>query len=698
MTDFLLELGTEEIPAGYIGPAIGFMASFFEERLARIKVAHAGIRRFSTPRRLAVAVAGLPDRGPDSVDEFRGPGFEAAFDSSGAPKPAAEGFAKSKGLKPGDLAVRDTPKGKYVFAIVTRPGAEMSVILAAAAAEMIPAIPWPKSMKWGGGAPPFARPLRYVFAKFGANPARVEVQGVEFSERIRLHPFMGGDRWASIADADAGEYARILREGFVYADRAERMEILRAAVVSAVERQGGVFRDEELLEEVVDLVEYPNAAVGSFDRAYLGVPAAVLEAAMTEHQRYFPVRTAGGRLKPRFVTALNRRDRTRQIVKGNERVLRARLNDASFFFAEDRKKSLESRVPGLAGVVYLKGGGSLLEKAGRLRLTAERIAGAAGLDGRTKEAVLRAASLCKADLLTEVVGEFPSLQGRMGGIYSGLDGEDKAVARAIEEHYMPRTQGADLPASGAGRVLALADRIQTLADCFALGLKPSGSRDPYGLRRSAIGIARIILDSGWRIGLGDALAFAAGQAPGAGAESARIAAECGAFLRERIYQSYIDRGFPHDIVEAALGAGDFLDVADLEARISALMSVKGREWWPALVELSERTSNITKGFEDAEAPSGSLCVEKAEKDLFEALAADSFRILALIESGRYVEAAEAYQEAFGTKVHEFFEHVFVNVDDPGIRANRLRLVKAAGGLFNGRVANLSLVVTGRKTQ
>ncbi len=700
MTDFLAELGTEEIPAGYLGPAAEFMSAFAARKLSELGIQHGAVRVLYTPRRLALSIEGLADRGPDRVDEARGPSYESAFDASGAPKGPAVGFARSKGLRPEDLEVRETPKGRYVFAVAHRPGEEMPGILRGVLASMVPSIPWPKSMRWGFGAPPFARPLRYVFAVFGSGLLDFGMPGVPQAKAVRGHPFMGGGGWVEIPSAGLQGYVDALRAAGVYADPAERKAALKSAVAGAVARLGGLFSDESLLDEVSNLLEYPGAGVGSFDRKYLGIPAAILEAAMIEHQRYFPVRTPRGALKPRFVAAVNRKDGARGILKGNERVLRARLEDASFFFREDRKRRLEDRIPGLAGVMYLKGGGSMLEKAERLARTAEKIGTMLSLGGAPILNVVRAARLCKADLLTEVVGEFPSLQGRIGRLYADFDGELPAVSAAIEEHYMPKAQGGALPESDEGRTLALADRMQTLADCFALGLRPSGSKDPFGLRRSALGAVRIALSFGRSLRLDEVLASAAAIAPGmkAGADAQRVAGECREFLRERIYQAWTDRGYPYDLVNAALSAGEFLDVWDFERRLETLVSMKDLEWWPELVELSERTYNITRDFADSAGPDPSLATEEAERMLFDAVAAGMPEIERLIDARSYAEAAEAFRSRLAGPVRVFFDKVFVNVDDAGVRANRLRLVKAAGSLFNSRVANLSLVVTGRRKE
>jgi glycyl-tRNA synthetase beta chain len=694
MTDFLLELGVEEIPAGYVEPALAFMDSFAQNRLHELHLAFSHVKTLATPRRLVLSLQGLPDMGPDTKDEFRGPAYAAAFDEKDEPRKAAMGFAKSKGLSPADLEVRQTPKGRYVYAVVQRPGRPTADLLAGLVVDMIPRIPWPKSMHWGAENLSFARPLRSIFARFGETTLDPEIKGVPFHDAVRGHPFLHGG-WVDVPTADLDNYVSLLKAHHVWVDHRERRAELEGRIRQAIEAQGGVFQDEDLLTEVTHLVEVPAAAVGSFSDEFLSLPAAVLEAAMMEHQRYFPVRTAEGRLLPRFVVTANRVDHLDVVVRGNERVLLARLWDARFFFNEDRKTTLAHRIEELAGVMYLKGGGTLADKTRRLEATVQHVAKCFSLDHSQVELAARAAKLSKCDLLTEMVGEFPSLQGTMGRIYAGLEGEDPAVAAAVEEHYMPRAQGTALPSTPLGQALSLADRIQTLADCFALGLRPSGSKDPYALRRCALGLLRIV-ETREGFDLDGVLSFALRQALEAVNDKRfdEVHTDLKAFLRERIYQFCVDRGDPFDLVNAALHVG-FLDYGEFLRRLDALTALRDTPWWPGLVTLAERTFNITRGTDPACAVDPGLLAEDAEKALAAAWDDSREQVETALSAGDYAAAGKAYFQAFGEPVHRFFDEVFVNVDDEKLKANRHALLSRVSRLWNDRVANLAEVVTGR---
>jgi glycyl-tRNA synthetase beta chain len=695
MTDFLLELGTEEIPAGYIGPALVHMKEFAGRTLSEEAVSYGEIRTTATPRRLVLHVEGLPDRAPDREETFRGPSFEKAFDASGKPGKAAQAFARAKGVSPQALEVKETKKGRYVYALVKTPGRALPGILGSLVAGLVPSIPWPKSMRWNEEAPPFARPLRYVLAFFGKESVDLRIPGVPVRTEANAHPFIGPDRTVRISGADLRAYVEALREHFVFVDLEERREVLRGKIEAAMQAEGGAFTDEALLDEVTNLLEFPEIGVGAFAEEFLSLPGVLLEAAMMEHQRYFPVRLADGSLRPRFVTAVNRRDHLDTIVRGNERVLLARLWDARFFFKEDRKKRLEERVEGLSDVLYLKEAGSLAEKVNRLGRCAGFVAEKLGYGTNVREKAVRAARLCKADLLTEVVGEFPSLQGSVGTLYARLDGEDDEVAQAIDEHYMPRGLDAALPETDTGRALSLADKFQTLADCFALGLRPSGSKDPYALRRNALGILRILASAGKNVDLNEFIADAVSHAPrGKDFDAVNVRNEIYKFVQERMNQQLLDEGFPHDLVRAVLLVKPY-DYVDARQRVRALMSVKDMDFWPDLVAVAERTRNITRDFSPQAMPEESLLAEEAEKALFRVLSDAQEGIRTLVNEKKYVEAARSFYESFSAPVHRFFDEVFVNVDDASLKDNRLRLVRYVSDLFHKGVADLSEIVTGR---
>jgi len=432
---------------------------------------------------------------------------------------------------------------------------------------------------------------------------------------------------------------------------------------------------------------------GSFDDHFLSVPASVLCAAMMEHQRYFPVRDADGRLLPRFVAVTNRTPEQEDVVrKGNERVLLARLEDAKFFWEEDREQSLDDLVPRLKDVVFLGGLGDNLQRTERLVELAGRIAESMG--GRASvEHVQRAARLCKADLLTGLVGEFPSLQGTVGCELALAHGEPGPVARAIAEHYRPTGAEDDVPASPEGSALAIADKLDVILGCFSLGLLPTGSQDPYALRRSALGVLLIIERNELGLRLDDMVDAAREVLRARGVECSRDAAEKALdFFRDRLYHAAIDRGFRHDFVRAVLAAG-FDDITGFWARLRALSECSQRAWWPGLVELVDRTYRIQRDLDDIAPIREDLLQETLEKDLASAYGAHREGIARLLDGAEYVAGAELYAEVFAQLVHDFFEDVFVNVEDQAVRLNRKSLCGWVYRLFAGRFADLYLIET-----
>jgi glycyl-tRNA synthetase beta chain len=690
MPDLLYEIGTEELPAAYLEPALTALARDIERRLAECRLTPQSVRTAGTPRRMAVAVAGIPERQPPLRTRVMGPPARAAFDAQGAPTAAARGFARSKGVPVEALQVSQTDRGPYVVAMIEQPGQPATALLPEVLRQATAAVPFPKSMRWEREGFPFARPIRWLVALIDDQVLPLTIAGVEAGRASRGHPFLAPGE-VELADASFERYAGALRWRFVIADLVERRSIIRAQINAILARHGSELSDDPLLNEVADMVEWPHALEGRFDDRFLAVPAPALTAAMREHQRYFPVRDSAGRLLPRFIAVSNRTaDQDERVRRGNEGVLLARLADARFFWEQDSRRGLEALVPRLKGVVFLGGLGNNLQRTERLVDLAAPIAEAIGPQV-SLDHVRRAARLCKADLLTGLVGEFPGLQGIVGCELARAGGEPLPVAQAIAEHYLPAGSEDALPSTAEGCALALADKLDVIVGCFALGLLPSGSQDPYALRRNALGILLIIERKGLPLRLSRLVDMTRAAARRHGVEcNDEAAARIGEFFRDRLYHAAVDRGFRHDFVRAVLAAGCD-DVKGFWDRLSALSECAGRPWWPALVELVDRTYRIHRDAEPIRPVDESLLTEPLEKRLSAALTENRDAIAALLGAGRYTEGAERYCAAFAQLVHDFFEEVFVNVEDAAVRTNRKSLCGWVYHLFADRFADLYVI-------
>ncbi|MDR2724766.1 MAG: glycine--tRNA ligase subunit beta, partial [Candidatus Adiutrix sp.] len=494
--NFILELGVEEIPAGYFAPAIKFL----EERLPRVLTeAHLPFERFKiwgAPRRLAFGLWGVTPHQPDIEEEIVGPPLSAAYDSNGNPTRAATGFAGGQGVPVSDLKTVATPKGQYLAVKKNVKGRPADAILAETLPDLLASLPFPKTMRWGTGEHSFVRPVHWLLAVLDGEVLPISFKGatadrVSYGHRF-LHPEV-------VIITSPDEYESQLAEAHVQVDFETRRDLVRQEIERAVREHNvdlRLVKDEELVEEVANLLEEPVAILGHFDFHFLDLPLAVAISAMKDHQRYFAITDSKGRLAPYFVAVNNTRARDMDVVrKGHERVLRARLDDARFYYNEDRKARLEERIEALKGVVFHKLMGTSWEKVERFKALALGLADQAGPSLKPK--LERAADLCKCDLVTGVVQEFPTLQGLMGREYALKDGEDQEVAEAIMEHYLPNRAGGDLPASSLGAILSVADKLDTICGCFAVGLIPTGAADPFALRRGALGIINIFLDRGW---------------------------------------------------------------------------------------------------------------------------------------------------------------------------------------------------------
>lgn len=679
MRDLLFEIGMEEIPAGFLQPALAQLHDRFIAKAAELKFGHGPVTVMGTPRRLVLKVSDIVEKQDDTVEELLGPSKMAAFDGDGKPTRAVEGFARSKGVAVSDLRVVETSKGEYMMLVREVRGVETSLLLPGVLQSLIVEMSFPKSMKWGSNLQSFARPIQWLVALFGQEILRFSHEGIESSNISIGHRFLDNNPFVV---EDAAHYEQQLVDRHVLVDPAGRRsqvvaEIKRAVAESVELRDGRVAIDEALVDTVTNLVEIPYGVCGVFDEKFLQLPAEVLITSMREHQKYFPVVDSSGKLLPGFVAVNNTKVNDIEITrKGHQRVLRARLEDALFFFNSDREQRLESRIAELHGIIFQAKLGTMLEKKERLvklvRTLAEKI------DPTLADDCCRAALLCKADLLSSMVGEFPSLQGIMGGAYAEHDGERPCVATAIVEHYMPKRAGAEIPATDIGAILALADRFDTLAGCFGIGQVPSGTADPFGLRRISLAILHIIKGKGYTVSLHElihkALALYGGKVDG-GNET--VAAVIG-FMKARFANDCISRGLEAEAVEAAISV-NFDDVNDCLLRIDAILQIRKEPAFRVLAASYKRVKNIIKDNRDT-AIRPDLFEHEAESGLYTLFVDVRDQMDKLVAAKEYAKALEAMLR-MKEPVDYFFEAVMVMAEDLAVRQNRLNLLTALGDLI-----------------
>ncbi len=673
--DLLLEIGTEELPWGAVQDGRAQLAEKAASLLDKERLKHGGLHVYSTPRRLALLAEGVEERQEDVASRVKGPSRAAAYDAEGKPTRAAEGFARSRGLAVEDLEVRGTDKGDFVFATVREEGKPAREVLPGLLDALIRSLSFRKSMRWGGGEFRFARPVRWIVALFGEEVLPVSLQGLRAGRTSRGHRFLSP---GEVEITSPGAYLDKLRGAFVLADEEER----RRAVLDGMERvvsAGGLqaVPGADTLDEVVDLVECPQVMAGSFEPRFLQLPREVLETAMREHQRYFPLQDGRGELAASFLVVHNGDPAQEEVIRrGNERVLRARLEDASFFYREDMEIPLLERVDGLRAVVWQARFGSMYEKSQRLREICADICARAHLAPEVEEAAARAALLCKVDLMTSMVAEFPSLQGVMGRIYALAGGESEETAWAIEEHYRPRFAGDAPPSTLPGTVLSLAEKADNLAGGFGAGVAPTGSEDPYALRRQAQAVMPTLLRARMHLDFFSVLETAAGRL--GLSEPAGVAAEVAEFCSQRWRQALISEGFDYDLVAAALGAAA-ADPYDARQRLEAMQAARAGGLLQKAYTGFERCYNLSRKAGGADLEEA-LLAEDAERKLYS-------RLVWAQQPLREHLGADEYDAALGVllemapEVDGFFESVFVMGEDERLRDNRLALLSMVASLF-----------------
>jgi glycyl-tRNA synthetase beta chain len=682
--ELFLEIGTEEIPAGFLPKAMADMQALMAKELEAARIEHGEIRTLATPRRLALLVKEVAERQPDAEISAMGPAAKVAYDAEGKPTKAAEGFARGQGVDVSDLMLVTTEKGEYIAVKKMVIGRPTSEILTEILPRIIQGIPFRKSMRWGDLDVRFARPMHWIVALFDGMVVPFSFGNIKSGSMSRGHRFMANQPFPV---RDFAHYLEECERHFVIPDPARRKEIIRREVENVARTTGGAaLPDEELLEQVTYLVEYPSAVLGSFPPGFLDVPREVLITSMREHQRYFSLVDEKGNLLPNFITINNTlTENPGVVVKGNERVLRARLSDARFFFEEDKKVPLEQRVESLKNVLYQARLGSSYEKMERFRALAEYLA--EKINPGIKAKVSRTAFLCKADLVTGMVGEFPELQGVMGREYALSAGEDPEVAKAIHEHYLPIQAGGELPASDIGALVSIADKLDTICGCFGVGLIPTGTADPYALRRSALGIINIILERGYGLSLESLIRTSLGLLrEKLSRDAAEVFADVVEFFRGRFVNLMAAR-FPGDVVEAAVSAS-FDDLNETAAKIGALAEFRNRSDFTQLAVTFKRVCNIVKGGVNIPADE-QLFQDRAERELYDAFLTVSRNAGEKIAARDYL-AALAEIASLRDVVDAFFDSVMVMAEDEKLKNNRLALLTGIAGLF-GNIADFAKI-------
>ena len=681
----LLEIGTEEVPAHVMPGILSQLKENAAKTFEELRIEYKNIKTLGTPRRSALLVEGLAEQQADLSKENRGPAVNIAFDADGNPTKAAQGFARGQGVKPEELVTKDG----YVYAMVHEKGGQTVDLLGETLKGLVDGLNFPNNMHWADLDYKFIRPLRWLVALYGQDVIDFEVANVKSGRTSRGHRFLSeGD----FEIANAEDYVEACRKASIIVDQNERCEMIRQQIAEVAAANGGQAEvNEDLLEEVLYLVEYPTALCGKFDEKYLALPAEAVITPMRDHQRYFPV-LKDGQLLPLFITIRNGgKEHLETVQHGNERVLRARLEDAQFFFDEDRKKTLEQHGEKLKTVVFQDGLGTIYDKALRLEVLAGYIADAIGANEQDKKDAVRAAKLAKADLVTGMVTEFTELQGVMGREYALLDGDTKAVAQAIDEHYMPRFAGDSQPASVAGRIVSLADKIDTIVGTFSRGLIPTGSQDPFALRRQALGIVNMLKEAQYHISLSQLVAKAmellkitdAGQ-------QAKLQNDVADFMKLRLKNVLSDAGIRYDVVDAVFVTVD--DIYGVFLRANAVNEAVKQDM-EKTIQAFVRTGNIARKAEDVQdAVEAGLLAEQVEKDLCKAYEAAAVKAEKEIAAQDYAGAIATLSQ-LAAPIDAFFDGVMVMDKDEKIKNNRLGLLKLVDNLVC-QVADFSKIVLG----
>jgi len=671
--DLLLEIGLEEMPARFIPGAVEQLKDKVEKWLVTERIGYTAVQSFATPRRLALLVQGLDEKQADRNEEAKGPAKKIALDENGNWSKAAQGFARSNGVEPEQLYFKEFNGVEYVYARKNEAGKETAALLPALK-ETITSMTFPKNMRWGAYDLKYVRPIRWLVALFGEEVVEMEITGVVAGRTTRGHRFLG----AEVELQSPADYVGKLKEQYVLVDVAERQSIILNQIKQLEAEKGWrIPIDEGLLDEVVHLVEYPTVLFGTFNPEFLQIPSQVLVTSMREHQRYFPVENDKGELQPYFVTVRSGDSRSiERVAKGNEKVLRARLSDARFFYEEDQKLKIDDCLKRLETIVFHEELGTLGDKVRRIRQNSEQIAELLQVSAETKANTDRVAAIAKFDLVTNMVYEFPELQGIMGEDYARKAGESETVARGIFEHYLPRSAGDQLPQLDEGAIVSIADKLDTIAGCFSIGIIPTGSQDPYALRRQAAGIVSIILDRGWKISLSALFDIALStyeQQGVAKRPAAEVRTDLFDFFALRLKNVMQDEQIRYDVVDAVLAA-DISSIGTAIQKAKALMETVKADDFKLVVEQFNRVYNLAQKAEVASVDEA-LFTEEVEKELYQAYQSVSNECKELYAREDIATVLSTLATLRGP-IQAFFDKVMVMAEDQNIRNNRLALLAA----------------------
>ena len=721
MEKLLFEIGTEEIPAKFMPGILAQLKELAEKKMDELRIPYEAVKVYGTPRRMTFIADGVAEHQADSTIEAKGPSVKIAFKDGEATK-AAQGFARGQGVAVEDLEVR----GEYVYAVKHLAGQEVEDLLPGLLHDILTSLSFPKTMRWADHDFRFVRPIRWLVALFGDDVIPVEITGVKSGKFSRGHRFLrptiveGAKAVESLDDAKellekavsavkntvssavnktpgaveipcAEAYEEVLKDNFVMVDQDARRELIRQQVIDlAIEEGGHAEIDEDLLEEVNYLVEWPTALCGCFEERFLPLPKECIITPMREHQRYFPVLKEDGSLLNKFITVRNGgKEHLDVVAHGNERVLRARLSDAEFFFNEDRKQPLEARLAKLTTVSFQEGLGNMNDKSQRLVKAADMIA--FGLNSKVdREKLARTALLCKTDLVTGMVVEFTELQGVMGREYALLDGEDPEVAKGIYEHYLPRFAGDELPATDIGRIVGIADKLDNIVATFSRGLAPTGSQDPYALRRQALGIINILIDGNYHVSMIKLIAGVAYLLNIPSEKTKEVIMPVMDFFKQRLKNMLLDQGIRYDVVDAVLADDRNDDIADLAARAQALNAFVATEEAPALIQAATRVANLCKKIEQETAINTNLFQNPAEGELHKAVTELNNEMLLATVQFNYAAVLQTACKLVAP-VNKFFDDVMVMDNDEQIKNNRLALLSAVKDITHA-VGDLSAIV------
>ncbi len=670
---YLLEIGMEELPARYVKGSLDQLKEKFSSLFKDEKISYGEIKVYSTPRRLVVLVEGLDEGQKDLEEIVKGPSKKISFDEDGNPTRALEGFMKGQGLSLEDIFFEEIKGVEYVHAKVEKKGKDIKEILASNVGNIIKSMTFPKSMKWGGKDLRFARPIRWILSLLDEEVLDFDFEGIEVSNKTRGHRFLGS---SNITIDNIESYPQVLKDNFVLIDGEERKDLIKYGAERLAREVGGnLFYDEDLLDEVTNLVEYPTPIRGRIKEEYLSLPKDVLVTPMREHLRYFPVTKDNERLLPYFITVRNGNDdHIETVIKGNEKVLGARLEDAKFFFEEDSSVALESYVDSLKGIVFQEKLGTLYDKTKRVSKLAERISEYLEVGEETEKNVARASYLSKADLVSKMVTEFTELQGKMGMEYAEISGENEIVSLAIYEQYLPRFAGDSLPTTTAGAILSIADKLDSICGLFAIGIHPTGSQDPFGLRRSALGIINIILDRRLDLSLMELIESALYiyiDENGLAFNYNKVQDEIMDFFLARIKNMFADLGFRYDLIEAVINKNTD-NIYDIKLRINKIDSWLEKEDMEDILTAFNRVANLATKTESVLVKRDLM--EEDERELFDSFNKIEEDVEAHINKKEYDRALDLLV-SLKEPIDNFFDKVMVMVDEDDIRENRLALLR-----------------------